>query len=398
MTMNDHWGYNSHDRNWKSTADLVRKLVDIASKGGNFLLNVGPTSAGRFPPEAIERLEAIGSWMDVNGEAIHGTMASPIADVPWGRITTKTSENGTTLYLCVFDWPADGRLVVPGLGNAPRGARLLADRARSLGVAQEEASVVVRLPGKAPDAIASVVALEIEGAPLVYRAPRIHASAPIFMGILDVEIDSGSPALEARYTLDGSMPNEHSPLYQNPIRIGETMTIRARSFHQGKPVSEVTEAKFQHVFARPGLAVENVAPGLALTTYAGNWDQIPDFGSLPVRSQRVARTVGISGDLAAERVGARFEGFLAIEGAKVYEIALTSDDGSRLYVDGELAIDSDGLHSSLERRATLALGTGLHSLRLEWFNKTGGSELALAIAPSGEKLLPVPAGALVHLP
>ncbi|MDH4273034.1 MAG: alpha-L-fucosidase, partial [Candidatus Aminicenantes bacterium] len=68
MTMNDNWGYNKNDQNWKSSRELVRKLADIASKGGNFLLNVGPTAEGEFPPASVKRLRAIGEWLKVNGE------------------------------------------------------------------------------------------------------------------------------------------------------------------------------------------------------------------------------------------------------------------------------------------------------------------------------------------
>ncbi len=85
MTMNDTWGFKSYDQNWKSTKDLVRNLVDIASKGGNYLLNVGPTSLGEIPGPSIERLEAIGGWMKQNGEAIYATSASPFKKLAWGR-------------------------------------------------------------------------------------------------------------------------------------------------------------------------------------------------------------------------------------------------------------------------------------------------------------------------
>ncbi|MEI9961023.1 MAG: alpha-L-fucosidase [Limisphaerales bacterium] len=78
MTMNDHWGYNKNDQHWKSTQTLVRDLIDCASKGGNFLLNVGPTSEGIIPAPSLERLKGIGDWMNVNGEAIYGTSASPL--------------------------------------------------------------------------------------------------------------------------------------------------------------------------------------------------------------------------------------------------------------------------------------------------------------------------------
>ena len=77
MTMNDTWGFKSYDTNWKSTETIVRNLVDIASKGGNYLLNVGPTAEGEIPAASVERLAGVGAWMAANGEAIYGTTASP---------------------------------------------------------------------------------------------------------------------------------------------------------------------------------------------------------------------------------------------------------------------------------------------------------------------------------
>ncbi len=73
MTMNNHWGYNAVDKNFKSTKELIQLLVDIVSKGGNFLLNVGPMANGEFPPESVQRLKEIGEWMKVNSESIYGT-------------------------------------------------------------------------------------------------------------------------------------------------------------------------------------------------------------------------------------------------------------------------------------------------------------------------------------
>jgi alpha-L-fucosidase len=162
MTMNDHWGYCRADENWKSTEDLLQKLVDIASKSGNFLLNVGPTSEGLIPQPSIERLAAMGEWMKVNGESIYGTTASPLGKVPWGRCTAKSGK----LYLHIFDWPKDGKLEVAGLKNKVKRAYLLADKKTKLAVARESnETVVINVPEKAPDPIDTVVVLEIKGKP-----------------------------------------------------------------------------------------------------------------------------------------------------------------------------------------------------------------------------------------
>lgn len=160
MTMNDTWGYSSHDQNWKSAQDLMRKLADIASKGGNFLLNVGPTSEGLIPQASVERMSTMGQWMKVNSESIYGTTASPIGALPWGRCTAKPGK----LYLHVFDWPKYGRLKVPDLRSEVKKAYLLADKKRrSLAVNRlDENQLVVSVPEKAPDAINTVVVLEIE--------------------------------------------------------------------------------------------------------------------------------------------------------------------------------------------------------------------------------------------
>jgi len=158
MTMNNHWGYNKNDQNWKSSTDLIRNLIDIASKGGNYLLNVGPTSEGLIPGPSVERLRDMGRWMKVNGEAIYGTTACPFAKAPaWGRVTQKAGK----LYLHVFQWP-NGKLPVAGV-NAQnvKAAYLLADANHAaLAVTASGDGIEIAVPAQAPDATASVVVLE----------------------------------------------------------------------------------------------------------------------------------------------------------------------------------------------------------------------------------------------
>ncbi len=172
MTMNDHWGYNAADRNWKSAADLIHKLADICAKGGNFLLNVGPTAEGEFPAPCVERLREMGRWLRANGEAIYGTSAGPFARLSWGVATRK----GDKLYLHVFDWPADGKLRVP-LRSKAGSATLLTEPGRKLATTRESERLVISVPPTAPDPIDSVVVLELEAEPVVVSLPSAGATA-----------------------------------------------------------------------------------------------------------------------------------------------------------------------------------------------------------------------------
>lgn len=170
MTMNDHWGYNKADQKWKSTSVLVRNLVDIVSKGGNYLLNVGPTGEGEIPEASLKRLAEIGRWTKANGESIYGASASPFsAKFEWGRVTAK----GDTLYLHLFQRPANGRILLP-LANKALSARLLADGkpagepgsySVTLPGVPPETGVAVAVPESLPDAIDTVIAVKLDGAP-----------------------------------------------------------------------------------------------------------------------------------------------------------------------------------------------------------------------------------------
>jgi alpha-L-fucosidase len=192
VTINaDSWGYNKYETEFKSSRELIRMLVEVVSKGGNLLLNVGPRPDGAIQSEFVDRLETIGRWLAANGEAIYETTASPFSRLPfYGRATAK----GSTLYLHLFEWPAAGKLRVPGLNNIVYKAHLLAAPDKPLPAVRDGDDIVVSLPADAPDDVASVLALQLDGAPQVkpyFEKPAEDGSITLSAAAAEVESSLG---------------------------------------------------------------------------------------------------------------------------------------------------------------------------------------------------------------
>lgn len=396
MTMNDHWGYNAVDTNWKSTRQLIRMLADIASKGGNFLLNVGPTAEGLIPAASIERLEAIGRWMDTNSVAIHGTHASPFASLPFGRCTQKRVGDDTHLYLCVFEWPRNGKLRIDGLGNDPISARVLARPKQAVKIDLHQGGVTLDVGMEIPDEDCSVVELVIAGAPIVYEPPRFEIDVDQFVTTLDVPLTTPSSRLEVRYTVDESDPTASSTRATGVVRLDRTTKLRAQSFHEGKAVSAIVERRFEKVVPRPAVTVADPKNGLRVSVRDGAFHSCAEVAKAPSTRDDIAAAIDLARHAGQEQFGLVFEGYLAIEKDELYRFLLTSDDGSRVYVGDRLVVDLDGFHNTESKAGAIALGMGYHPLRVEYFNGTGGAELDLRIAPIGSEPAPLRAGDLAH--
>ncbi|MCU0777595.1 MAG: alpha-L-fucosidase [Akkermansiaceae bacterium] len=179
-TINDHWSFTPNQPT-KTRRELLRRLSTIASRGGNYLLNIGPTDTGIIPAESAARLREVGVWLGVNGEAIYGAKHNPfLCDPDWGTFTWKSGR----LFAHIYEWPKDGTLVVRGLVSKAKGAQLLGNgqrltlRTSGLG---DSSKTIIELPARAPDADVSIVALAIDGEIQVSSAQQPHSNRALWL-------------------------------------------------------------------------------------------------------------------------------------------------------------------------------------------------------------------------
>lgn len=158
MTMGQTWAHNPKETSWKAPGTLVRNLVNVVSRGGNYLLNVGPTAKGTFPPEAVERLKYIGRWMTQYNQAIYGATYTPLQGQPWGQATRK----GEKLFLHVFDWPANGRLEINSFPGLAKTVTLF--NGEALAFNQDGMRLVIELPAQSSDPDVSMLTVDIDPA------------------------------------------------------------------------------------------------------------------------------------------------------------------------------------------------------------------------------------------
>ena len=153
LTMNESWGFNITDTKFKSVRQLIGYLVRAAGQGANLLLNIGPRPDGTIQPEAVDRLVALGSWLDRYGASIYATRAGPIPPRPWG-VTTR---RGDTVFVHVLDWP-DQALALPSLGRRVARARMLVG-GEAVPVSETAAGITLTLPSAPPEEPDRVVVL-----------------------------------------------------------------------------------------------------------------------------------------------------------------------------------------------------------------------------------------------
>jgi alpha-L-fucosidase len=185
--------------------------------------------------------------------------------------------------------------------------------------------------------------------------------------------------VELRYTLDGTVPNATSTKVSGPIRLATTSTVTARCFRGGKPVSGPVSETFTRVKPTPGEQLSEIAPGIRYDYFEGDWSLLPDFAKLKAAKSGVLSNFDLTPRTQPEYFGIEYSGYVQILEDGVYSFYLSSDDGSRLFLDNQLLIDNDGLHSMVEKKGVVALAAGFHPLKVQYFQKSGGRDISVSL-------------------
>ncbi len=430
--MGASYGYNRAEdaEDYSSSQALILHLIDKVSRGGNFLLYIGPDAHGKIPPIMQERLLDIGKWLEVNGEAIYGSRRWRVPH-QWsdGRrdVATDAAKTGddlvlkqtlnpdpgfavkelfytynpktNTLYAIFPKYPADNRIVLKDVllpKNADVSFLTTRQRLRADAVGR---NTVVYLPGfdlntfKTPEAF--VLKIANYGAYVARPELNVQYEPQTMRPIISLACSTPDAAI--RYTLDGTPPTEQSLQYTQPFTLNDNRTLRARAFKPGLLASKEDSVQVRILPLMPSLSMfRQPDPGLNVDLLRSDKYSAQTLAYAAVERRGIASNFSLDPSCSQGTCGMIWKGYIYLPQTYGYQFFLESDDGSRLELDGQLVIDNDGDHNLLEKSGYAYLQQGWHQIRLLYFNSGGHAELNLNYAPVGGARQAVPAQALAH--
>ncbi|HNU88334.1 MAG TPA: alpha-L-fucosidase [Ferruginibacter sp.] len=421
------YGYNREEDAWdyNSTQSLILQLIDKVSRGGNFLLDIGPDEHGKIPPIMQERLLQMGEWLKINGEAIYGTsrwkehsqwsegnreykdrsgdMLLKITIDPDPGYAVKEvfytyNANANTLYAIFPRYPDNKKLVLKNI-DPPAGSTIgFLSTNEKLNWKQQGGDVVIDLPEYNPNKIKAPYAYVIKignygkfsAKPAIKAVYNSGATKPL-IHFTPVNILS-----TVRYTTDGSEPGPQSAIYKMPFSIDKTSTIKAKTYEAGILPSATLEEKVRTYEWKAATGRVGVKAGIAYRYFepTGRID-MRSVSNIPKESG-VADVISVAKKQRMDKFAFEFIGYVKIAKDGMYTFFTQSDDGSRLFIDDEEVVDNDGDHGTVEKNGKAALRKGLHKIRVIYFDSGGGNELKVLIQAEGKEKMEIPAAMLFH--
>ena len=374
------FGYNRNEgpEDYNTSDQLIRLLVDIVSRGGNLLLNIGPRSDGTIPKIMVDRLKDIGDWLDHNGEAIYGTTVNRVTRS--GKVKFTLSKDRGYLFAFIEQLP-EKKLTIKGVNGAGNELISLLGKKKKLNWRNFQNSLVIDIPEELHRSLGSwpVYVLKIPVFPYL-DDPLVDIK--LDEGHAEVFISSDDVSADYRYTFGTDLVDPASSnRYNGPFKVKEPGMLNVQAYASESQPSRVV---------RTPINILNTNNGLIRRTFQGQWETCSEMLDQSPIEEIMVYDLTLDPKLKND-FGHVFSGFIQIERDGTYEFQTTSDDGSVLMVNGFPIVDNDGLHSRKTVSANIPLKVGFHKFEVQYFERGGQESLDVKWRGPGFEWVPVPA-------
>ena len=419
------YGYNREEDAWdyNSTQSLVLQLIDKVSSGGNFLLDIGPDEHGKIPPIMQERLLEIGDWMKINGEAIYNTVRwktpsqwsdgmkgfkpktssgdlllkltiDPDPGYAVKEIFYTYNDKTNSLYAIFPKYPDNNKLVLKSIALPAASTIDFLSTKEKLHWKQEGESVVVDLPAYNPNKIKApyAYAVKVNSYGKFAKKPVVKIDYKTPMQPLVSFQPAGADTIH--YSTDGNIPTAQSAVYTKPFLIDKTTTVQAISIPVSGLTSGIARAKVIRYEWMNAISPAGVEPGLTYKYYEPTGPvNIHVADNTAVAKTGTTAVITHSVKQRKEKFALVFDGYIKIAKDGFYTFSISSDDGSKLFIDGLEVVDND---SNQAGPGKAALKKGYHKITVQYYDSGGDNSLKVFVQPEGGSQMEIPAELLFH--
>ena len=358
--MGKSFGYNKNEDldDYNTSTELIRLLVDIVSRGGNLLLNIGPKSDGSIPDLMVNRLSEIGEWLNQNGESIYGTTVN--RKFSSGKVKFTLSKNRKYLFAFLNDFKS-GELVIKDINAHGIDQVVHLGKNKKLNWRNKDDNLIIQIPDMVRTALGDspVHVFKIPVLPFL-DAPDVDIA--ILNNHAEVKISTKDLQTEIFYFFgDNDKGDFIHKVYDGPFRVDRPIMLNYYSAKKNWQSSQI--------ISKPVELLSDLN-GLRKRTFLGKWDNCDQMLEVPALIDTISLDFSID-DFRGDEFGHSFSGFLRIDVDGTYEFKTISDDGSRIIIDEFPLVDNDGLHGRETVEGSMPLKKGFHAIRLDYFERGG---------------------------